>query len=83
MFLSEKISLKNQEINRLFFNMHHEFKKNNGYSNEEIENKDAMLKNSMFIDTIEVHRSRIKKSGFKYFEICFQFLNFCSLIAIK
>ncbi|MDF7671631.1 hypothetical protein PT276_10580 [Orbaceae bacterium ESL0721] len=45
-----------------FFNMHHDFKRANGYSELEISQKRTMLENVMLTDTVATHKSRLKKS---------------------
>ncbi|PHM27734.1 carboxy-S-adenosyl-L-methionine synthase CmoA [Xenorhabdus budapestensis] len=81
--LSEKFNFEDQDIGKLLFNMHHDFKRANGYSELEISQKRSMLENVMRTDSIETHKSRLKKSGFQHAEVWFQCFNFGSLLAIK
>ncbi|WP_416775816.1 carboxy-S-adenosyl-L-methionine synthase CmoA [Xenorhabdus budapestensis] len=81
--LSEKFNFEDQNIGKLLFNMHHDFKRANGYSELEISQKRSMLENVMRTDSIETHKSRLKKSGFQHAEVWFQCFNFGSLLAIK
>ncbi|TKI08249.1 carboxy-S-adenosyl-L-methionine synthase CmoA [Martelella alba] len=81
--LSEKLSFQDGQINELLFNMHHDFKRANGYSELEISQKRSMLENVMLTDTVETHKARLRQAGFGHAEIWFQCFNFGSLIAIK
>ncbi|OCG02858.1 carboxy-S-adenosyl-L-methionine synthase CmoA [Gilliamella sp. wkB112] len=81
--LSEKFSFSNTIINELLFNMHHDFKRANGYSELEISQKRNMLENVMLTDTIETHKQRLANAGFKHMDTWFQCFNFGSIIAIK
>lgn len=81
--LSEKMSFQDAEIGELLFNMHHDFKRANGYSELEISQKRSMLENVMLTDSVETHKDRLRQAGFGHGEIWFQCFNFGSLIAIK
>ena len=81
--LSEKLSFQDGEIGDLLFNMHHDFKRANGYSELEISQKRSMLENVMLTDSVETHKERLQRAGFGHAEIWFQCFNFGSLIAIK
>lgn len=81
--ISEKFSFQENLIGRLLFDMHHDFKQANGYSELEISQKRNMLKNVMITDTVEVHKQRLAEAGFGHAEVWFQYFNFGSLIAIK
>lgn len=81
--LSEKFSFQDQRIGALLFDMHHDFKRANGYSELEISQKRSMLENVMLPDTVEVHKQRLAEAGFGHAEVWFQCFNFGSLIAIK
>ncbi|MGP4123421.1 MAG: carboxy-S-adenosyl-L-methionine synthase CmoA [Sodalis sp. (in: enterobacteria)] len=81
--LSEKFSFQDPRIGLLLFDMHHDFKRANGYSELEIRQKRSMLENVMLTDTLEVHKQRLAEAGFGHAEIWFQCFNFGSLIVIK
>ncbi|AKH65374.1 MULTISPECIES: carboxy-S-adenosyl-L-methionine synthase CmoA [Photorhabdus] len=81
--LSEKFSFEDQQIGELLFNMHHDFKRANGYSELEISQKRSMLENVMLTDSVETHKFRLHQSGFEHVEVWFQCFNFGSLLAIK
>lgn len=81
--LSEKFSFTDPIIDELLFNMHHDFKRANGYSELEISQKRNMLENVMLTDSIETHKQRLSQAGFAHIDTWFQCFNFGSIIAIK
>jgi len=81
--LSEKFSFEDAEVGELLFNMHHDFKRANGYSELEISQKRSMLENVMLTDSVETHKARLKTAGFAHAELWFQCFNFGSLVALK
>ena len=81
--LSEKFSFEDAEVGELLFNMHHDFKRANGYSELEISQKRSMLENVMLTDSVETHKARLRQAGFEHSELWFQCFNFGSLVALK
>jgi tRNA (cmo5U34)-methyltransferase len=81
--LSEKFSFEDASVGELLFNMHHDFKRANGYSELEISQKRSMLENVMLTDSVETHKARLRKAGFEHSELWFQCFNFGSLVALK
>jgi tRNA (cmo5U34)-methyltransferase len=81
--LSEKISLASQSGEALFVAMHHAFKKAQGYSDLEISQKRTALEKVLVPETLQVHRERLERVGFRTVEVWFQCFNFISLLAIK
>ncbi|RWR03856.1 tRNA methyltransferase [[Pantoea] beijingensis] len=81
--LSEKFSFEDSDVGELLFNMHHDFKRANGYSELEISQKRSMLENVMLTDSVETHKRRLHQAGFEHAELWFQCFNFGSLVAVK
>ncbi|MBK0170398.1 carboxy-S-adenosyl-L-methionine synthase CmoA, partial [Salmonella enterica subsp. enterica serovar Infantis] len=81
--LSEKFSFEDVKVGELLFNMHHDFKRANGYSELEISQKRSMLENVMLTDSVETHKARLRQAGFEHSELWFQCFNFGSLVALK
>ena len=81
--LSEKFSFEDARIGELLFNMHHDFKRANGYSELEISQKRNMQEDVMLTDSVETHKSRLAQAGFEHSEVWFQCFNFGSLLALK
>jgi tRNA (cmo5U34)-methyltransferase len=81
--LSEKIRFADAHLDQLNIELHHEFKKANGYSDLEISQKRSALENVLVPETLETHEKRLKTAGFKHCDVWFQCFNFASLVAIK
>ena len=63
--------------------LHHDFKKTNGYSDLEISQKRNAIENVLIPETLDTHKTRLSNVGFKNTEQWFQCFNFASLVAIK
>ncbi|MDG6882268.1 tRNA (cmo5U34)-methyltransferase [Phocoenobacter uteri] len=81
--LSEKFNFEKPKINELLIDLHHNFKRANGYSELEISQKRTALENVMRTDSIQTHKDRLKQAGFEQIELWFQCFNFGSMVAIK
>ncbi|PIJ50923.1 carboxy-S-adenosyl-L-methionine synthase CmoA [Erwinia sp. OLTSP20] len=81
--LSEKFSFADHTVGDLLFEMHHDFKRANGYSELEISQKRSMLENVMLTDSVETHQARLANAGFRHAGVWFQCFNFGSLLAVK
>lgn len=81
--ISEKISHGDPIIDEHLIDLHHDFKRANGYSELEVAQKRTALENVMRTDTIEQHNERLKNAGFNHVSPWFQCFNFLSIIAIK
>ncbi|GAA0211528.1 carboxy-S-adenosyl-L-methionine synthase CmoA [Kangiella japonica] len=81
--LSEKLTMSSDELDAHIIDIHHDFKKQNGYSDMEIAQKRAALENVLIPDTREQHYTRFQKSGFSQYDTWFQHYNFASFIAVK
>ncbi len=83
LIISEKITLANKQQNLFQTELHHFFKKAEGYSELEISQKRTALEKVLFPETKEKHLNRLKEAGFHQAELWFQCFNFASFIAIK
>lgn len=81
--VSEKFSFANSEMNDLLIDLHHTFKRANGYSELEVSQKRTALENVMRTDSIDTHKARLKQAGFQKVELWFQCFNFGSMVAVK
>lgn len=82
-FLSEKVVFADAEKNDRFIDLHHNYKRMQGYSDLEIAQKRDAIMNVLVPETIEAHQARLTRAGFRTAEICLQGINFVSLLAIK
>lgn len=83
LLLSEKLTAPDPQCNELLIDLHHDFKRANGYSELEISQKRTALENVMLTDSIDEHNQRLTQAGFNHITPWFQCFNFFSLIAIK
>ncbi|MGQ8363756.1 carboxy-S-adenosyl-L-methionine synthase CmoA [Glaciecola sp. 1036] len=81
--VSEKLSFKDTLVNNKLIEIHHEFKRQNGYSDLEISQKRTALENVMITDNQDGHYARFKQAGFSHYASWYQNLNFASMFAIK
>jgi tRNA (cmo5U34)-methyltransferase len=81
--LSEKITKGDTKIDELLIDLHHNFKRDNGYSELEVAQKRTALEKVMLTDSIEVHKKRLNNAGFNHISPWFQCFNFTSFVAIK
>ncbi len=83
LILSEKIAFEDEAYNLLQIDLHHHYKRANGYSDLEIAQKRAALENVLIPETLSAHKARLATCGFKAAEPWFQCFNFTSIIAFK
>lgn len=81
--LSEKIRFDNPVMQDLTTELHHAFKRANGYSELEVSQKRSALENVLVPETLAEHEQRLQAAGFRHFSPWFQCFNFMSLVAIK
>ena len=81
--LSEKLAFDDAIVSDKFIELHHDYKKRNGYSDLEISQKRAALENVLIPETKQSHLNRLKAVGFEHAECWFQQYNFASILAIK
>ena len=83
LILSEKIAFSAPERQRFHEELHHDFKRANGYSDLEISQKRSALEKVMIPETLACHHRRLRTAGFSTSDLWFQCFNFASLVAIK
>lgn len=83
LILSEKVSLGHSTADESLIELHHEFKRRNGYSELEISQKRTALENVMKLESLPFHLNRLKEIGFSETLTWFQCFNFASMLAIK
>jgi len=83
LILSEKIHFETPEKETLLYQLHHDFKRRNGYSDLEISQKRNALENTLITETLQIHTKRLKSAGFESVFNWFQCFNFASLVAIR
>ena len=83
LILSEKIHFDNKFRNQTIYNLHHQFKSNNGYSKMEISRKRDALEGVLVTDLETLHLQRLESIGFKKIRKIMTNLNFMTLVAEK
>ncbi len=83
LLIADKIVFDNVQEGNFQIDMHTQFKRANGYSELEIAQKRTALENILVPDTIEQHKQRLNRVGFKEVNIWFQCFNFAGICAIK
>lgn len=81
--VSEKVISHDKKLNRQFIDMHHQFKRQQGYSELEIAAKREALENVLVPFSIEENIDLLRQAGFQSVETFFQWFNFVSFIALK
>lgn len=79
--LSEKVAGADAAQDALLTDMHHAFKRANGYSDLEISQKRIALEKVLVPETVAVHQQRLADAGFDRSDLWFQCFNFVSLVA--
>ena len=83
LLLSDKVCFADERVNSLMSDLHHQYKRENGYSELEISQKRSLLENVLVPDTLEHHISRLSELGFSRSSCWFQQYNFVSIFAVK
>ncbi|MFT5083880.1 MAG: tRNA (cmo5U34)-methyltransferase [Lentisphaeria bacterium] len=81
--VSEKLNFDDSHHSSLMTELHHYFKKTNGYSELEIAQKRNAIENVLVPETFNAHKQRLENIGFVGIETWFQCFNFASFIAFK
>lgn len=81
LILSEKIAGETEEADAVLVEMHHAFKKTQGYSDLEISQKRSALEQVLLPETLEQHKQRLNAVGFARSDLWFQCFNFVSIVA--
>lgn len=83
LILSEKLAFDDQKQSDFLVDAHHDFKRDNGYSDLEISQKRTALEKVMIPETLACHQQRLVDAGFAFSSVWFQCFNFSSMMAIK
>ena len=83
LIISEKLAFDDERQQTMQIDLHHAFKKSQGYSEMEISQKRTALENVLIPETFTQHQQRLTSIGFSSCELWFQYFNFASFIALK
>jgi tRNA (cmo5U34)-methyltransferase len=83
LILSEKVEASDPADQALLDDLHHAFKRANGYSDMEIAGKRTALERVLVPEPSASHRRRMVDAGFRRVVVWMQCLNFVSFLALK
>ncbi len=81
--LAEKVRFDDEHKQTLMTDLHHDFKKLQGYSDLEIAQKRAAIENVLVPNSEELHIERLRAAGFTTVMRCMHCLNFSAFLGIK
>lgn len=81
--LSEKVHFEDAEQQKLMTELHHDFKRANGYTDLEISQKRTSLEKTLVTESTQDHVQRLRQIGFRNVSLWFQCFNFVSILAVK
>ncbi len=81
--LVEKVKFRSPLVQSHFQKGYYDFKRRNGYSEEEIYRKEEALKHVLVPLSIEKNKKWLKEAGFSIIQTFFQWYNFVGFLAVK
>jgi tRNA (cmo5U34)-methyltransferase len=81
LLVAEKICFDDPTAQQYFSEVHHAFKRANGYSDLEVSQKRQAIENVLIPDTIATHEARFVAAGFSRVDTWFQCLNWAAFAA--
>lgn len=83
LIVTEKVLTNNSDMNRYFIEFYYDFKRRNGYSEEEILKKREALENVLVPYRVDENFELFRRNGFPVVETFFQWYNFAGFMAVK
>lgn len=83
LILSEKIKHRSPILEETIYQLHHDFKREKGYSELEISQKRDAIEKVLLPLTTEDNISMLRKAGFTEVEVFSKWYNFLSIVALK
>ena len=83
MILAEKVLHEDTKSQQSLTNLHHDFKRANGYSELEIARKRQAIENVLVPETPSAHEARLTRAGFSEITEFFHCINFKAWMAVK
>jgi len=83
LMVTEKVLTNDSNMNRFFIDFYYDFKKRNGYSEEEILRKRESLENVLVPYRIDENFEMFRRAGFQIVETFFQWYNFTGFLCVK
>lgn len=83
LIVTEKVLTNSSDMNRYFIEFYYDFKRRNGYSEEEILKKREALENVLVPYRVDENFELFRRNGFPVVETFFQWYNFAGFMAVK
>lgn len=83
LIVTDKVLTNDSNMNRFFIDFYYEFKRRNGYSDEEISKKREALENVLIPYRFDENFELFRKNGFSTVETFFQWYNFAGFLCVK
>lgn len=83
LIVTEKVLTNDSHMNRFFIDFYYEFKRRNGYSEEEIGRKREALENVLVPYRVDENIEMFRRNGFTIVETFFQWYNFAGFLCVK
>ncbi len=81
--VTEKVLTNSTHMNRFFIDFYYEFKRRNGYSHKEIQNKREALENVLIPYRIDENIEMFRRNGFEIVDLFFLWYNFAGFLCVK
>jgi tRNA (cmo5U34)-methyltransferase len=81
--VTDKILTSSTHMNRFFIDFYYDFKRRNGYSENEIMRKRESLENVLIPYRIDENLDLFRRNGFEIVETFFQWYNFAGFLCVK
>ncbi|MBV7327927.1 carboxy-S-adenosyl-L-methionine synthase CmoA [Chloroflexi bacterium TSY] len=81
--ITEKILTNSSPMNRFFIDFYYDYKRRNGYSEEEILRKREALENVLIPYRVDENFDLFRQNGFEIVETFFQWYNFAGFLCVK
>lgn len=83
LIVTDKILTNDSNMNRFFIDFYYDYKRKNGYSEEEIINKREALENVLIPYRFDENFELFRRNGFEIVETFFQWYNFAGFLCVK
>lgn len=83
LIVTEKVLTNDSNMNRFFIDFYYDFKRRNGYSEEEILKKREALENVLVPYRVDENFEMFRRNGFQIVETFFQWYNFAGFLCVK
>ena len=83
LLIAEKVLVSDSFLNRAYIDFYYEYKKREGYTDEEIQRKREALENVLVPYRVEENIAMLRRCGFHTVDVFFRWFNFAAFVAIK